>query len=176
MQTAKAVSTANGYTWDKVVTDSGKTGYVARGDDDENYIEPVSDSSSSAIKGDGFKTTGSNVVCEPSTSVSDILKEASGAVIKNASGKTVTSGNLGTGYTVKYNGTTYTVVKLGDTTGNGDVDSADLLSVQRHLIGKKKITDKYQLSAADATSNGKVDSADLLAIQRELLGKIKIYI
>lgn len=173
-RTAKAVSTANGYTWDKIVTDSGKTGYVARGDDDENYIEPVSGSSTSAIKGDGFKTTGSNVVCEPDTTVKNILSKASGAVIKNASGKTVTSGNLGTGYTVKYNGTTYTVVKLGDTTGNGAVDSADLLSVQRHLIGKKKITDKYQLSAADATSNGKVDSADLLAIQRELLGKIKI--
>ena len=36
----KAVSTANGYTWDKVVTGSGKTGYVARGDSDGNYIEP----------------------------------------------------------------------------------------------------------------------------------------
>ena len=170
----KAVSTANGYTWDKVVTGSGKTGYVARGDSDGNYIEPVTSTGSVAISGDGFKTTGSNLMCEPDISVSEVLKKVSGATIKNASGKTVTSGDLGTGYTISYNGTTYTIVKLGDTTGNGKVDSADLLSVQRHLIGKMKITNSYQLDAADATNNGKVDSADLLAIQRELLGKIKI--
>lgn len=170
----KAVSTANGYTWDKIVTGSGITGYVARGDDDENYIEPVNGTDSAAISGSGFKTTGSNLMCEPDTTVSNILSKASDAVIKDANGKTVTSGNIGTGYTIKYNGRTYTVVKLGDTTGNGTIDSADLLAVQRHLIGKRKITDKYQLDAADATNNGKVDSADLLAIQRELLGKIKI--
>src|SRR5699024_6025659 len=100
----------------------------------------------------------------------------SGAVVKNAKGKKVTSGNIGTGYTIEYDGEKYTVVKLGDTTGNGKVDSADLLAIQRHLLGKVKITDQYQLKAADTTGNGKVDSADLLAVQRELLGKSNISI
>ena len=162
----------NGYIWDKVVTDSGTTGYVARGDDDEDYIQVVG----SNVSGNGFGTSGSNLVCEPDVTVSNITSKLSGAVVKNAKGKKVTSGNIGTGYTIEYDGEKYTVVKLGDTTGNGKVDSADLLAIQRHLLGKVKITDQYQLKAADTTGNGKVDSADLLAVQRELLGKSNISI
>ena len=162
----------NGYIWDKVVTDSGTTGYVARGDDDEDYIQVVG----SNVSGKGFETSGSNLVCEPDVTVSNITSKLSGAVVKDAKGKKVTSGNIGTGYTIEYDGEKYTVVKLGDTTGNGKVDSADLLAIQRHLLGKVKITDQYQLKAADTTGNGKVDSADLLAVQRELLGKSNISI
>ena len=162
----------NGYIWDKVVTDSGTTGYVARGDDDEDYIQVVG----SNVSGKGFETSGSNLVCEPDVTVSNITSKLSGAVVKDTKGKKVTSGNIGTGYTIEYDGEKYTVVKLGDTTGNGKVDSADLLAIQRHLLGKVKITDQYQLKAADTTGNGKVDSADLLAVQRELLGKSNISI
>ena len=46
--------------------------------------------------------------------------------------------------------------------------------MQKHLIGKQKITGNSKLKAADATRNGEVDSADLLAIQKDLLGKQKI--
>ena len=162
----------NGYIWDKVVTDSGTTGYVARGDDDEDYIRVVGNN----ISGNGFETSGANLVCEPNVTVSNITSKLSGAVVKDTKGKKVTSGNIGTGYTIEYDGEKYTVVKLGDTTGNGKVDSADLLAIQRHLLGKVKITDQYQLKAADTTGNGKVDSADLLAVQRELLGKSNISI
>ena len=162
----------NGYIWDKVVTDSGTTGYVARGDDDEDYIQVVG----SNVSGKGFETSGSNLVCEPDVTVSNITSKLSGAVVKDTKGKKVTSGNIGTGYTIEYDGEKYTVVKLGDTTGNGKVDSADLLAIQRHLLEKVKITDQYQLKAADTTGNGKVDSADLLAVQRELLGKSNISI
>ena len=162
----------NGYIWDKVVTSSGTTGYVARGDDDEDYIRVVGNTAS----GDGFETSGSNLVCEPDVTVSNITSKLSGAVVKNAKGAKVTSGNVGTGYTITYDDKTYTVVKLGDTTGNGKVDSADLLAIQRHLLGKTIIVNQYQLKAADTTGNGKVDSADLLAVQRELLGKSNISI
>ena len=204
-RTEENVSTANGYIWDKVVTDDGTTGYVARGDDDEEYIRPINgkddaitpddledkennndnnnsdnnndnNNSSTEIKGSGFETDGSELVCEPDITVKDITNKASGATVKNADGDKVTSGNIGTGYTIEYNGKKFTVVKLGDTTGNGEVDSADLLSVQRHLLGKKKITNSYQKEAADTTGNGTIDSADLLAIQRDLLGKKKITI
>ena len=162
----------NGYIWDKVVTDSGTTGYVARGDDDEDYIRVVG----SNVSGNGFETSGANLVCEPNVSVSNITSKLSGAVVKDADGKKVTSGNIGTGYTIEYDGEKYTVVKLGDTTGNGKVDSADLLSIQKHLLGKSKIKDKYELEAADVTKNGEINSADLLAIQKDLLGKSKITI
>ena len=170
----KNVSTANGYTWDKVVTGSGITGYVARGSSSENYIETVATTGTSTVKGDGFATSGSSLMCEPDMTADTLKKNLKDITIKDSNGKVVTSGKLGTGYTVNYDGDTYTIVKLGDTTGNGDVDSADLLSVQKHLIGKQKITGNSKLKAADATRNGEVDSADLLAIQKDLLGKQKI--
>ena len=169
----KNSATKDGYIWDKIVTGSGITGYVARGDEDGDYIQVVDNTN---ISGNGFETTGSYLMCEPDITVKNITSKASGAVVKNTNGTKVTSGNIGTGYTVTYKGKTYNVVKLGDTTGNGKVDSADLLALQRHLLGKVKITDKMQLKAADTTGNGKVDSADLLAIQRELLGKASITI
>ncbi len=176
-RTEKNVSSANGYVWDKVVTASGMTGYVARGDDDEDYIVPVSSNTGTAeISGDGFEAIASEITCEPSVTVANILKTSPKAIIYNNKGQKVTSGNVGTGFTVKLDDKKYTVVKLGDTTGNGKVDSADLLAVQRHLIGKIKLTDSYLLEAADTTGNGKVDSADLLSIQRELLGKVHIKI
>ena len=169
-RTAKAVSTANGYTWDKVVTDSGKTGYVARGDDDENYIEPVSGTGSSSIKGNGFKTTGSNLICEPDITVSNILNKASGAVVKNTSGKTVTSGNIGTGFTIKYNGTAYTVIKKGDVNSDGKVISSDYVKIKNYIMGKGSLS-SVSKSAADVNQDGKVTSSDYVKIKNYIMGK-----
>ena len=84
------------------------------------------------------------------------------------------SDKFATGNTITTGGKTYTIIVLGDATGNGIVDSADLLEIQRHLIGKIKLTEDSYLEAADSTQNGLIDSADLLAIQRHLIGKIKI--
>ena len=168
-RTEKNVSSANGYVWDKVVTASGMTGYVARGDDDENYIEPVKDQGSSAIKGDGFKTTGSKLMCEPDIKVEEVLKKASDATIKNTSGKTVTSGNIGTGYTVKYKGITYNVVKLGDVNGDGKMTPADSTVVLRTYVGLDGISSSKK-SAADANGDGKLTPADSTVILRAYVG------
>ncbi len=104
------VATADGYTWDKVVTDLGIVGYVARGSSTETYIESLGITSGKSIF--EIDDDESEIVCVPSTTVSDITDKLTGVTIKNSSGKTVTSGNIGTGYTIEYNGTTYTVVKL----------------------------------------------------------------
>lgn len=113
-RTEKNVSSANGYVWDKVVTASGMTGYVARGDDDEDYIVPVSSNTGTVeISGDGFEAIASEITCEPSVTVANILKTSPKAIIYNNKGQKVTSGNVGTGFTVKLDDKKYTVVKLG---------------------------------------------------------------
>lgn len=162
-------STANGYIWDKIVTDSGITGYVARGDDDENFIEPIKNQGTSSIKGDGFKTTGSKLMCEPDTTVQEVLKKATGAIIKNASGKEVTSGNIGTGYTIKYNGASYTVVKMGDTNGDGKLTPADSTVALRAYVGLDSISNAEK-SAADTNKDGKLTPADSTVILRTYVG------
>ena len=172
-RTEKAVANKNGYIWDKVVTGKGTTGYVARGDDDEDYIQVVD---STNITGSGFETIGTNLMCEPDITVQNVINKASGAVVKNASGTKVTTGNIGTGYTVTYKGKTYTIVKLGDVNGDGKITSADLLTMQRHLIGSSKITNTAKKSASDINGDKKITSADLLAIKRHLLKILNIAI
>ena len=185
-RTEKVASTANGYIWDKVVTDSGTTGYVARGDDDEAYIKPISGSddaivpedlednnsssgSSTTIKGSGFETSGSNLLCEPDITVSNIKSKASGAVIKNASGKIVTSGNVGTGYKITYNGKTFTVVKLGDTNGDGKMTPADSTVILRNYVGLDSVS-SAEKKAADTNGDGKVTPADSTVVLRAYVG------
>ena len=112
-------------------------------------------------------------MCEPDITVSEITKKASDAVVKNADGKKVTSGNIGTGYTVTYNGKTFTVVKLGDTNGDGEVKSVDYVRVKNELRGKADLTSS-QTKAADANNDGKVSSADYVRIKNYMRGKSSI--
>lgn len=160
----KEVSNNDGYVWDKVITEDGIEGYVARGDSDGPYFEIVKNSQTNIeIKGTGFKTSGTNVVCEPNIAVQDIKKVVSDAIIKNSDSKEVTSGNIGTGFTIKANGMTYTVVKKGDVNGDGVVNSVDALIVLKQSAGIIKQDGAYSL-AMDSNKDGVVNSADALLI------------
>lgn len=173
-RTEKNVSSANGYVWDKVVTASGMTGYVARGDDDEDYIVPVSSNTGTVeISGDGFEAIASEITCEPSVTVANILKTSPKAIIYNNKGQKVTSGNVGTGFTVKLDDKKYTVVKLGDTNGDGKISSADYVRVKNELRNKVSLTDGQDL-AADVNNDGKISSADYVRIKNYLRGKASI--
>ncbi len=121
----------------------------------------------------GYKMVENNLICKPEMAVEELKEKLSGVTIQDADKNEKTEGNLATGWTVTYNENSYTVVVLGDTTGNGIMDAADLLAIQRHLLGKVELKEAFLL-AADTTKNGNIDAADLLAIQRHLLGKTKI--
>lgn len=161
----------NGYIWDKVVTDSGTTGYVARGDDDEDYIQVVG----SNVSGKGFETSGSNLVCEPDVTVSNITSKLSGAVVKDAKGKKVTSGNIGTGYTIEYDGEKYTVVKLGDVDSDARTTSADYVKIKNYIMGKSSLSN-VQKQGADVDQDGKTTSADYVRLKNYIMGKANITI
>ena len=167
----KEVSTKNGYIWDKIITDDGIEGYVARGDKDGDYIQVVT-TTSSEIKGTGIKTSGMNVICIPTTTVADIKKVASDAIIKDANGKEIASGNIGTGYTIKYNGQTFTVIKYGDVNGDGTVNSGDSLIVKQHVGKVKTITNADFIKASDVNNDGQINSGDSLIVKQHV-GKIK---
>lgn len=169
----KEVSNDNGYVWDKVITDDGIEGYVARGDKDGPYFEVVQSSTTTEIKGSGFKTSGTHVVCEPKITIANIKKVVPDAVIKNSSGQVVTTGNIGTGYTIKADGRTYTVVKKGDTNGDGKLTPADSTVVLRTYVGTTKLSTVAQL-AADTNKDGKLTPADSTVILRAYVGLTNI--
>ena len=74
---------------------------------------------------------------------------------------------IGTDYVIKDK---YRVIKKGDVSGDGYVNSADLLGLQKHLLGITNIMNTMKGAGADVTNDGNLNSADLLKIQKKLLG------
>lgn len=175
------VSNVNGYTWDKIVTANGIEGYIARGNSKEQYVEVVSSNDGNNIAGtttknDNFKLDDSNLVCEPATTVEAIKEKYTDKTItvKKADGTAVTTGNIGTGYIVTIGDKKYIIVKKGDSNGDGVINSADLLVIQKHLLQKQILDKETSKGAADSNNDGIINSADLLAIQKHLLKKANI--
>ena len=161
------------YTWDKVTTSSGVVGYVVREDPDtkEAWIESLDGGNNSGGgTTNGFKIEESNMICEPNIKVSDIKKVHEGAVVKNGSSTIANSSNVGTGYSLTYDGKTYTVIVLGDSNGDGNVDSSDYVRVKNGIRGKEKLTDS-QKEGADANSDGNMDSSDYVKIKNFIRNK-----
>ena len=81
---------------------------------------------------------------------------------------------LSTGMTLKLtnNGeTTYNIVIYGDVNGDGEINSLDLITLQKHILKDKTIKDSF-LIAADSNKDNSVNSLDLITIQKHIL-KIK---
>ena len=95
-----------------------------------------------------------------------VAKEAE---IRDADDKLITTGTLATGYEVKNNGRTYTVVKLGDVNGDGKLTPADSTAVLRYYVGLDKLSNAKK-SAADTNRDGKYTPADSTVILRTYVG------
>ena len=61
--------------------------------------------------------------------------------------------------------------KLGDITGNGNINVEDVTLTMQHVLGLKILTDD-QKKAADVNGDGKVDVRDVVLIMRFVLGLI----
>ena len=70
-------------------------------------------------------------------------------------------------------GTTYTAVVYGDVSGDGKINSADLLKIRQHLLGTASLSGAY-LEAAKVAGNDNVNSANLLKIRQYLLASTNI--
>lgn len=173
-------STEKNYIWDKIITSSGITGYIATRDvkNNEDWAEVIGSNNptdtTTEIKGNGFKTSGTNIVCQPKITVSNIKAVAKDAIIKKGDTIIEDTANVGTGYTLTLDGKTYTIVVSGDVNGDNEINSADLLTIVKHLKGTLKITQECKMKSADVNKDGEINSADLLSIVKYLKGSIKI--
>lgn len=68
---------------------------------------------------------------------------------------------------------TYTVSLLGDLSGDGEINIADLLKIKKAILGYLNLDNEY-LKAADINSDNKIDIADLLKIKKHILGYLTI--
>ena len=138
----------------------------------------------------GYKsatTGGKNTIILPNPSNSDGVSIASFKsnlqdgyeyVIKDAKGSVVSSGPIGTNYTVeiRQNGTLYsktTVIVRGDIDCNGVIRSGDYIKVKKHIRKTSVITDPILLVAANvnADSNNAVNSGDYIRIKNIMRNK-----
>ena len=136
------------------------------------------------LKDSGINVSNNNITSvkynvKASTILNLIIKNgASNVVIKDKDNKTITDNTLiGTASTITITSgnetKTYTFVIKGDTSGDGKITILDLLQVQKHIKGDKKLTNSYLL-ASDTSGDGKVTILDLLQIQKHIKGDKKL--
>ena len=89
-------------------------------------------------------------------------------IVKDSKGNTVTSGPIGTKFTVEISGypsTKVTVIVRGDTDCNGSISSMDYVKIKNHIRGTSKITDAIIQVAADANNDSKLNATDYVRVK-----------
>jgi len=175
-RTQSAVSTVNGYTWDKIVTSAGIEGYIARGNSTETYIEVVTsnelngNNNGTNAKGE-FKIENGNVISNPLLTVEDINDKYSDTTVtvKKPDGTVITGGNVGTGYSITIGSTTYTAIKLGDVNGDAEVNTIDALNALKYDVGSLTLSDA-QKKALDVNKDGELNTLDALYLLKYDVG------
>ncbi len=137
-------------------------------------------------------TAEKNVTCEYENTTDRINGVEAGTLLSAFKEKITVSG-----YTVKYvdsNGTEKTdtdvmktgdrvelyyadaleramsIVITGDSNGDGNLNSLDLIKTQRHILEIQKLESAVFEDAADYNKDGKINSLDLISLQRRILG------
>ena len=99
--------------------------------------------------------------------------------VVNSSGAVITSGTMSTGMkAVLYDSkgeklSEYSIVVRGDTNGDGKINSADALAIQKHIVESRELKNAY-LDAADINEDGRVNSLDVLYVQKHIVGSYTI--
>ena len=99
--------------------------------------------------------------------------------VVNSSGAVITSGTMSTGMkAVLYDSkgeklSEYSIVVRGDTNGDGKINSADALAIQKHIVESRELKNAY-LDAADINGDGRVNSLDVLYVQKHIVGSYTI--
>lgn len=158
---------ADGYDWDKVKIASGVEGYIA-----SKYLSPCEDAKNAIIEAN-------NVKAIPNVTVKTMVTElgiTSYEVTKDGQ-KKVETDKIGTGYKLRdtKNNKEYTIVVLGDANGDAEINSGDLLSTKKYLLGTSKPSDA-QKKAMDTNKDSEVNSGDLLRLKKYLLGNVDMSI
>ena len=171
-------STQKEYVWSKIITSSGIVGYIATRDvkANEDWVEVIKNNNPETpteVKGNGFKTSGTNIICQPNIKVSDIKSASKDIVIKKGSTIITDTANVGTGYTLTLNDKTYTIVVLGDVSGDGKASAGDYVLIKNHIMQTNLIKDSLSQNAADVNKDGKISAGDYVLIKNYIMNGTK---
>ena len=166
---------ADGYNWAYVERSNGTKGYVAN-----KYL--VSCSGNTPAESSIARIEDKYIIITPKEQmlkISEIAKELNinSYSVTNSAGKAVDVNSTAITTLVlkdKSKNKSYNMVVLGEINGDGEINSGDLLTVKKHLLGNPKITDGAKLKALDVNRDGEINSGDLLSVKKYLLGNNNI--
>lgn len=183
------VKNANGYTWSKISTESGTVGYFANcyltpiNTKVDTYSVPSQPADNTSNSGNGnsnatanYKIEGNKIITEPGTTVKKIKEKYTVTSAKKDGTNIGDTDNLGTGAVITTNAGTFTVVKLGDINGDGEITPLDYVQVKNHIRGSTKITNEYKIKAADLNNDNEVSPLDYVNIKNYITKGNKITI
>lgn len=173
--TQRATSKVGGYYWDKVSTPRG-TGYMAReaSDGSKTYLVVIGSNKNDNI---AEPNNDNQIIVEPAVTADTIKKKYTNAIIIDKNGNEITGDSLvGTGAKVKIDRVEkYTIVKLGDASGDGQITPADYVRVKNKIMGTMEM-DSIIEKAADVNRDGKISPADYVQIKNHIMDIKKISI
>lgn len=113
---------------------------------------------------------------KPKTNIKNLKKILGNDItFTNSNGNAVDNEIIGTGFKVSINSINYTVVKLGDCNGDGNIDIIDMALIKRHLINTSKLQNEFKCAAKLSTnSSDEIDIIDMALMKRYLIGKQEI--
>lgn len=178
----KATTKINGTYWDKVQKSNGQIGYTARETFDYEspyklYLIPLNGETTDGSNGTAttpqekvkIDEQNANINVKPNVTVEDILETfGNSAKIVNSKGEQIKDKNSAIGTGCKINDK-YTIVKYGDSNGDGNVNSADALEVLKQSVGILSKNNEY-LKAMDTNKDGQANSQDALMILKNAVG------
>lgn len=164
----------DGYYWDYIITPDGAKGYVAR-----NYLRDSNGNTPSAYTSKvevEIKEEEKEIYVTPTATVDDIKAEAnSNLYMERADGSGIDSSISKTGDRVWINDVIYTVVKLGDCSGDGNVKASDYLIIKDFIMGTGSINlDGAYKKAADVTKDGEIKASDYLKIKDYIMYGVEL--
>ena len=133
----------DGHIWYRVKLEDGTQGYISSA-----YLkkEPVIQ----------YEIEDTYVKVTPDTKVTDIPE------------CTLTGETFGTGANVTIEEKEYTVVMLGDVSGDGQVKSKDYMMIKNYIMGTLQLNDTEKL-AADLSKDGQIKSKDYMMIKNHIM-------
>ena len=148
-------------------------------DDKKDDVVPVVTPVSTHLSNMGLNQKGEFVTNLSLNVTAGSLKNktiASEVTIKRDNGSLVgDSEKIHTGDIITFsNGESRKVVIYGDLTGDGEINSADLLRMRQVLLKKVTLTGAYLEASHVYTTSGAANSSDLLRLRQYLLGKTGI--